>query len=150
MKLKNRWYLWVIIFSVILCVLVMATTTTDTVRPSSWASSAITITDANNLTTNIGTIQGKLTGIVIDSTGTDTSFKVYIKDEHAAYVFSKEDCSSSSEPYRYALTTTDTAGTTKFLGVPVSGDITVQVADAAGLTGIIITVYFERTPTYGL
>lgn len=146
---RIKYYIFALIIVVSSLIVLATTTTQDTVNPSTWSSGAITVTAAYNFTSSIGTVQGKLTGVVIEPTGTDTSYKVYVKDEHSIVVFSKTDCNSVDGSYRYAITAANTAGT-HFLGVPVSGDITVQVADAAGLTGIVVTVYFEKTPAYGL
>ena len=98
--------------------------------------------DVNNATITCSKWQGYIDGIVIDSTGTDTSFKLYVKDEHAATIFSKEDLTSASEPYRFAISASDT-GSTEFMGVPVNGAPQIQIADAndATLTNIVVTLY---------
>jgi len=98
--------------------------------------------DVNNATVTLSTIVGYIDGVVIDSAGTDTSFKVYVKDEHGIAIFSKTDCTSASEPYRYAISASDT-GSTEFMGVPVFGTPQIQIADAndATLTNIIVYLY---------
>lgn len=139
----------IICVACLVAIVMAATSTSDTIYPAAWTSSAMAAIDANNFTLNLGTVQGKLTGVVIKPTGIDTSYKVYVKDEYSSAVFSKTDCNSVAGTYRYAITAANTAGT-HFLGVPVSGDVTVQVVDANGLTGIEIKVYYDPLQAYGL
>lgn len=100
--------------------------------------------DVNDATVTLGRLQGYLDGVVIDSTGTDTSFKVYIKDEYDITIFSKVDCNSVTEPYRYALKT-EAADANDYFGIPIDGTPKVQIADAndATLTNIAIKLYYR-------
>lgn len=150
---RNR--LFIMVCAVVLVPLIWlvafgsTSTTKDAVYRQEYGSSATTTvitSDMNDTTVSIGIIQGRLTGITIKGTGTDTAFKVYVKDENSFKVFSKENCSTSSMPYRYALSTADTADN-DFLGVPVSGTVSIQIADAnnATLTDLTVKVYYDET-----
>ena len=99
--------------------------------------------DANDFTETLVPIYGYLDRIVIDSAGTDTSYKVYLKDDHAITLFSKTDCSSATEPYSYILSETDTSSNA-FPGIPVGGACTLEVADIDDetATAITVTIYY--------
>ena len=92
-------------------------------------------------------IYGTLQSISINTAGTDTSFKVYIKDPNGITAWSKTDCTSASDPYRYALTEANTA-TTHFRGIPMAGNVTVELADGddATMTKIWIWLYYQASP----
>jgi len=99
--------------------------------------------DVNDVTVALGTINGWIDEIVIDSTGTDTSYKVYILDENSIAVWSKVNCTSASEPYRLPVTVTD--GTNIFYGARVNGAVSIQIADCndASMTDLDIYLYFR-------
>ena len=101
--------------------------------------------DANDFSQHVDVSYAILERIVIDSNGTDTSYKIYVYDENSAAIFTKTDCTSASEPYTYALSSTDTA-TTTFLGVPVVGSFSVTMADGddATMDDIHVTVYYRE------
>ncbi len=98
---------------------------------------------AHDFTETLVPIYGYLDRIVIDSAGTDTSYKVYLKDDHTITLFSKTDCSSATEPYSYILSEVDDGGNA-FPGIPVGGACTLEVADIddATATAITITLYY--------
>ncbi len=91
----------------------------------------------------LGALQGYYDSISIATTGTDTSFKVYVLDEAGATVFSKVDCTTASTPYRYALSESDTGGT-EHRGVSTTGACQIQLADASALTTLTVTLYYRE------
>lgn len=99
--------------------------------------------DANDFTETLVPIYGFLDRIVIDSAGTDTTYSVILKDDHAITLFTKADCSSATEPYSYILTEADVDGNV-FPGIPVGGACTLEVAniDDATATAITVTIYY--------
>lgn len=100
--------------------------------------------DVNDVTEDADNeIEGYLDDIVIDSNGTDTSYKIYVKDEHGVAVYSKTDCNSAVEPYHYAISSND--GTNYFRGVAVSGIIQVQIADCndSSMDDLDVTIYYR-------
>ena len=115
-------------------------------------ASTVTLTAKVNtiddVTEGLGTIYGKLTGVTIAATGSDTSFKVYVKESNGYALFSKTDCNATSCLLRYALSASDT-GSTEFVGVPVAGAVSVQVADAndANMVSLTVTVYYDQDGT---
>lgn len=147
-------YIWVLGLFLLAAILYGATSETHTTAPGSMAVSVnpvyrkVVISDAadgdaNDFTETLETIYGYLDRIVIDSNGTDTSYKVYLKDDHAITLFSKTDCSSASEPYSYILSEVD-VDDNAFPGIPVGGACTLEVADIDDATAdmITITVYY--------
>lgn len=78
---------------------------------------------------------GRLDYIIIDSTGTDTSYAVDIVCEidSVDYTLTTISCSSASEPYNIVLTSEDINGNL-FGGLPVAGNIKVRVYNGAGLS----------------
>jgi len=99
--------------------------------------------DVNDATVSVGDVIGKLREVVIDSNGTDTSYKVYLKD-NVRTLWSKTDCTSATDPYQLPITMTD--GTNVFCDVPMSDTLSVQIKDAndATLDDLDIYVYYER------
>ncbi len=88
-------------------------------------------------------IYGYLEAVVIDANGTDTSYKVYVKDENGITLFTKEDCNTVDGDYRYVLSSSDT-GSTEFMGIPVGGSCSVIVDDANDLDDIYVILYYQR------
>ena len=100
---------------------------------------------ANDFTVDLPPIYGFMKRIVIDSNGTDLSYKVYLKDENAISIFSKTDCNSATEPHSYIISGVDTAGN-YYGGVPMAGIGTLEMADGddASMDSIIISIYYDR------
>ena len=105
--------------------------------------------DVNDFSADIDIGKAYLERIVIDANGTDTSFKLYIYDTTTTYgdvaVWSKTDLTTASDPYSYAITMAS-IGTQEICGVPVSGDLTITLADGddATLNGLEIYIYYRR------
>lgn len=108
---------------------------------------SLTITvDMNDADFALGDFQGKVTGITIfEASGADINFAVYLTDEDDFDIFSKTDCNTLEMPHRYAVSAGDT-GTTRFIGVPVSGDLTVSIVDAndGSLSALTVKVYYDE------
>jgi hypothetical protein len=99
----------------------------------------------NDFTQTLPSLYGTFERIVIDSTGTDTSYKVYLRDENGIEIFSKTDCTSASEPYSFAISVVDT-GSAYHPSVPVAGQCALELADGddASLTAISIYLYYRE------
>lgn len=97
--------------------------------------------DVNDASETAVSFFGTLKRIVIDSAGTDTAFKVYLKDAASITLWSKTDCNSTDDPESLPLTMTD--GSTTFLGIPHTGALTVEIDDANDLTDLDIYIYYE-------
>ncbi len=148
----------VLLFLLVVLVLVGYVSATSTVTKdmvfqqaySSDETTCVITTDLNDVTIPLGVIQGKVTGIVISTTATDdyndTDFTVTLLDEDTNVLFTKTDCNSLALPYRYAVSTADTSAN-DFLGAPVSGVVSVQIADANGgdLNSLTVKVYYDET-----
>lgn len=150
--------LFVLCVLCVLCGLIFASTTTfNNVQHSYFGRVAITnklvvtitpeANDVNSISsTAISTDSyfGTLERITIAKTGTDTSFRVIVKDGDSVSLFSKTDCNSVLLPLSYALIMADTAGS-KYLGIPVAGPLTIDTndVDPNNLTSIILTFYYR-------
>ena len=101
--------------------------------------------DFDDATVTLSSINGYIEGVVINSNGTDTSYKVYLLDENGIAIFTKEDCSSSAEPYRYTVSVAGTDGN-DFARPMVIGTPYIQIADAndASMDELIVKVYVRQ------
>lgn len=105
--------------------------------------------DVNDFSTELDIGNAILNRIVIDSNGTDTSYKVYLYDTSTSWnditLWSKTDLSTAADPYSYALSMADTDAN-DYCGIPVNGQLTVTLADGddATLSGIEIFIYYTR------
>lgn len=129
-----------VVLTMFLVFSIAATHTQTKTSPGTMAFRVVDVNfanDVNNLTVTLGKMYGFIDAVVIDSAGTDTAYAVYVKDEHTIPIFSKTDCTSASEPYRYNLD--------EPRGVPISGQPQVQIADAnnATMTNMVITLYMR-------
>ncbi len=93
----------------------------------------------------LDTIYGTLNSIVINAAGTDTDYDVILSDENGVVIFTKTDCSTAADPYRYALSEADTAAN-DFRGVNVGGDCSLSVQDIndSNATSISVTIYYTQ------
>jgi len=98
--------------------------------------------DVNNVTIAVGKLYGSLERISIDSTGSDGSYKVYVNDS-VGVVWSKTDCNTANDPQSFPLTMTN--GTNVFKGIPITGAVSVQIADAndSSMTDLDIYLYYK-------
>ncbi|GAI12166.1 unnamed protein product [marine sediment metagenome] len=112
---------------------------------SAFKKCSVNFGDVNDsyYTETLKVIYGYVERVVIDATGTDTAYKVYVRDENGLAIFSKEDCSTGDGDYSYAISMSDT-GSTEFLGVPIGGAGSVDVNDANGLTDLDVILYYQR------
>jgi len=86
-------------------------------------------------------VHGHVQRIVIEATGTDTSWSVQLKDGYGVSLFSKANLSTALDPYSWAISTPDMLGTS-FLGAPAHGELTLVTTDCEDLTGMVVTVYY--------
>lgn len=75
-------------------------------------------------------VYGHVERIVVESTGTDTSWGLTLTDAHGVTLFTKADLSSASEPYSYAIHLDDLNGDPHW-GVPAHGALTLATANVA-------------------
>jgi len=103
----------------------------------------------DNFTETLDEIYGYVERVAVDITGDDVALAIYIKDEYGIALFSKTDVNAVAGDFTYAISASDT-GSTEFMGVPVAGTCSVQVADAntAGateVTALNIAVYYRQS-----
>ncbi|HIJ71774.1 MAG TPA: hypothetical protein HPP87_10490 [Planctomycetes bacterium] len=96
-------------------------------------------------TVSLGNIYGYVQRIVIDSTGTDTTFSISLTDNASYTIWTKANLTSASEPYSYVITMEDTSGNV-FGGVPVTGDLSIVQAncDDASMSALTVYVYYTE------
>ena len=104
------------------------------------------VNDANTVrstATSTDEIYGDLRRISIKAFGTDTSFKIYLKDQDGITIFSKTDCSTATLPLSYALDLGNTVGT-KFNSILSAGTLTFDTndIDPNNLTSVTATIYY--------
>ena len=87
-------------------------------------------TNMDDLTLTTGHVHGKILRIVCDSTGTDTSWGLILKDSLGIALFTKANCSSDSEPFSYAVSEYNT-DSNSICNIPVSGALSIDVDDVA-------------------
>lgn len=107
--------------------------------------------DLNNVSLTTKQVNGLLNRIVVNSLGTENSWKVYVKDDSGVTLFSKTDCNSTLVPYSYPVVQWDASSTCLMRGVMVSGPLTIQVKDV-NYTSEIQTLSFSsggNVPTGG-
>lgn len=105
--------------------------------------------DVNDFDATLSLGNAILDRVVVDSNGTDTSFKLYIYETSTTWndvtLWSKTDFTTASEPTSYALTMADTDAN-DYCGIPTTGDLQVTLADGddATMTGIEIFIFYRR------
>lgn len=105
--------------------------------------------DVNDFSTTLSIGNAILDRIVVDSNGTDTSFKLYLYETSTTWnnvtLWSKADFSTDSEPTSYALTMADTDAN-DYRGIPTTGELQVTLADGddATMSGIEIFIFYRR------
>lgn len=97
-------------------------------------------------TETLNDIYGVIDSIVIDAAGTDTTYGVILKDSTGNTLFTKTDCSTASDPYRFAVNEVS-VDSKYFRGARVAGACTVELAgcDDSSMTSITVTIYYWQT-----
>jgi len=90
----------------------------------------VTTTDMNDATVSVDpNLGGYLERVVFSSDGTDTSYKLYVKDALSVTLFEDVDCNMLNDPCSFVVTHADHAGTA-YAAIPFTGGLNVQIADA--------------------
>lgn len=87
-------------------------------------------TNMNNLTLTVGHVQGDVTRLGYDATGTDTQYDIVLKDALGFTIFTKTDCNTTLGDLSYTVFQDDTGGD-PHRGVPVSGYLSLDIDDVA-------------------